>query len=98
MLVMFSLTTMGMFYDRHPAAPYMEFARCSFVFFYSLNGIPLLTNALGWSRLAHAYESEMEFYLHLVVRSYFLIATIVWGLISGYRIYGCSIHLKIKSD
>ena len=96
--VTFSLTTIGMFFDRHPAAPYMEFARCSFVFFFSLNDIPLLTNALNWSGLAHTYGSDLEFYLHLVVRIYFLIAATTWGLISGYRKYGFSMHLKIKSN
>ena len=83
--ILFSMTATGMMFDGHPMAPFLEFVRCSFFFLYSLKGLPLLTNALTWSGLVAYFGPTLVPHVLLVLRAYFLVSSIVWGLVTTYH-------------
>jgi len=79
--VLLSMCNVGMFFDNHPAASLVEFVRCAFFLAYSHSGIPLLTNSLVWSGLNEMYGPVLESSIFMVLRSYFFVSTLVWGII-----------------
>ena len=85
--VLFTMTTTGMFFDGHPLAPFCEFARCSFLFLYSIRGIPLLSDALTWSGLVNVFGPLLIPRVLLALRAYFLLSAIVWGVTMAYNAY-----------
>ena len=95
--VIISMTTVGLFFDGHHAAPFIEFARCTFFFFYSQNSIPLLTNTLSWAGLVQMFGINLESYIYLFLRGYFLISALGFGLISAFQTYEKSLRLKMKN-
>lgn len=87
--VVFSLTTMGMFYDSSPLAPLFEFLRCGFFSIYSYSNkgrIPLLSQSFSWSKELLLFNDhpallslDLELNIYWILRSYFVVSTIVWG-------------------
>ena len=94
--MIFSLTTTGLFYDQNPMAPILEFIRCSFLFLYSRNGIPLLASTLTWMEFGEGY---LEYYSYMVLYSYFFFSALFWGLVSARFINVFrSTQFKIKTN
>lgn len=83
MYVIYTITLIGMMYDHHRLAPILEFIRCSLFFFYSRGGIPILSNTLSWSGLTEVLGESMEVQLYFLLRVYFFISTLIWGIISA---------------
>ena len=81
--VVYSLTTLGMFFDSSPLAPLLEFLRCAFFTIYSsYNGIDLLTQSFSWSKDLFSDDPlTLELTIHIMLKSYFLVSTIVWGTV-----------------
>ena len=95
-----SFALFGMFYDRNPLAPKLEFFRCAFVVIYSQSGIALLTDSLNWSGLTHRFGANLQISLHLVLYSYFFLSALGWGIVSMLSVYDAyhrKLSLKIKS-
>ena len=80
--VIFTMSNVGMFFDNHPIAPLLEFARCAFFLAYSQSGFSLLTDSLTWSGLNEMYGPILESTIFMVLRSYFFVSTLVWGIIA----------------
>lgn len=80
--VIFTMSNVGMFFDNHPIAPLLEFARCAFFLAYSQSGLSLLTDSLTWSGLNEMYGPILESTIFMVLRSYFFVSTLVWGIIA----------------
>lgn len=84
--VIFSITTMGLFYDNNLLAPFIEFARCIFLMVYSNGSINLLTNSLNWSGLAEVFSGSVEIQIYFFLRTYFVFSTFIWSLITIHNI------------
>ena len=93
--VIFSLTVMGMFYDGHRLAPFLEFSRCSFLFFYSYGEISILSNSISWSGISEIIGGSVESQIYLALRCYFFLSALVWGLFSTYHTTG---HYLLTSN
>jgi len=74
----FTFINIGMFFDQSPLVPAQEFIRCSFFLMYSQGGIPLLTNAISWFNLTSMFAGQLELYIYVALRSYFLLSTLLW--------------------
>lgn len=99
MYVIFSLTTFGMFYDRHRLAPFFEFSRCSFLFFYSAGGLPILSNSLSWSGLQDLLGESIDNQIYYGLRVYTFVSAIAWGLLSTYQTIELSLgSAKLKKN
>ena len=94
--VLFTMTTIGMFFDEHPLSAFCEFARCSFFFMYSLKGIPLLSNVLVWSGMVDFFGAEIIPQVLLILRGYFLVSSVSWAFIAAFKAYETSPNAKEK--
>ena len=94
--VLFSMTTIGMFFDGHHLAPLFEFGRCAFFFVYSLRGLPLLESTLTWMGLVDLYGPSAVSYTTLLLQIYFIVSAAIWSLIPALNLSSNYIQKKLK--
>jgi hypothetical protein len=100
--VVFSSTTTGLLYNRNSFAPLFEFIRCSFVFFYSQNGLLVVTNVLTWAESIGFIEErllvEHANFILMLIHIFFFLSALLWGLISTHRTTAYPWQKKIKNE
>lgn len=97
--VIFTLTTMGLFYDSNRLAPFIEFFRCIILVIYSNGSIPLLTNSLKWSGLTNVLDESFEIHIFLFLKTYFVLSSLIWGFITFLQFYKHTyLKQKMKSN
>ena len=94
--VLFSMTTIGMFFDGHHLAPLFEFVRCAFFFVYSLRGLPLLESTLTWMGLVDLYGPSAVSYTTLLLQIYFIVSAAIWSLIPALNLSSGYIQKKLN--
>lgn len=89
MYIVYSSTTTGLLYNKNQFAPFCEFLRCSFVFFYSLNGLLVVKNVLTWAESVRLIEErqlvEHNNFILMFVQILFFISALIWGFISTIK-------------